>query len=146
MIGTNRMTAGFTLVELMVTVAVVAILATIAVESYSSYVRRANRTDATRTMMADAQSLQRCYSQNFTYTPAGGCPTPAGTSTSPGGFYASRIGTPSTSTYTIVATPLAMPQTKDSPCAQFTLKSDGSQSALNSAGSDATKTCWGSTN
>jgi type IV pilus assembly protein PilE len=137
---------GFSLIELMITVAIVAILAAIAVASYSSYVRKTNRTDATRVMLADAQSLQRCYSQNFTYTPAGGCPTPAGTTTSPRGFYSVTITTPTATSYTITATPVKVPQTKDTNCASFKLTSDGTQSSSNSGGTDSTATCWGSSN
>lgn len=139
--------SGFTLIETMIAVAIVGILAAIAVNSYSSYVRRTNRTDATRTMMQDAQSLQRCYSQNFTYLPAVPCATTAGTANSPSGYYSVTITIPATATsYTITATPIAAPQTKDTQCASFTLTSSGAQSALNSGGTDATKACWGSTN
>lgn len=140
------MLRGFSLIELMVTVAVVAILSALAVASYSRYVRRTNRTDATRTILADSQSLQRCYSQNFTYTPANGCPTPAGTTISPGGFYSITITIPSATAYTIAATPAVGPQTKDSQCARFTLASNGTQAAVDSGGADSTKTCWGATN
>lgn len=134
---------GFTLVELMITVAILALLMTIAIPSYSAFVRRSNRTDATRTMMQDAQSLQRCYSQNFTYTPAGGCPTPAGTTTSPDGLYSITIAIPSSTSYTITATPRAA-QLKDTPCVSFTLLSSGQQSAMDSGATDTTATCWGS--
>jgi type IV pilus assembly protein PilE len=138
--------SGFTLVESMVTVAIVAILATMAVSAYSGYVKRANRSDATRSLLLLAQSLQRCYSQNFTYTPAGGCPTPAGTTTSQGGFYSIVTAIPTATTYTIRATPLTSPQTTDSQCAQFLLTSAGAQSAQSAAAADTTKTCWGATN
>jgi type IV pilus assembly protein PilE len=138
--------SGFTLIELMITVAIVAILGTMAVSAYSSYVKRTNRSDATRSLLLIAQSLQRCYSQNFTYTPAGGCPTPAGTSNSQGGFYAILTAIPTATTYTIRATPLTSPQTTDSQCAQFLLTSAGVQSAQSSAAADTTKTCWGATN
>jgi|SRR3954454_6959988 type IV pilus assembly protein PilE len=137
---------GFTLVELMVTVAVVAILGTMAISAYSNYVMKTNRTDATRVMIADAQALQRCYSQNFTYTPSGGCPTPAGTTTSPRGLYSVTIATPTATTYTITATPASAPQTKDSSCVSFKLTSDGTQSSANAGGTDSTATCWGSAN
>jgi type IV pilus assembly protein PilE len=138
--------SGFTLIELMITVAVVGILAAVAYPSYLNFVRRANRSDATRSLLVIAQSLQRCYSQNFTYTPAGGCPTPAGTSASQGGFYSIVTAIPTATTYTIRATPLNPPQTTDSQCAQFLLTSAGAQSAQSSAAVDTTKACWGATN
>lgn len=138
--------AGFSLVELMVTVVIVAILGSMAVAAYSNYVMKTNRTDATRAMLSDAQALQRCYSQNFTYTPPGGCPTPAGTTASPRGLYAITIATPSATAYTITATPAKAPQIKDSACNSFKLTSDGTQSSTSSDGTDSTSICWGSSN
>jgi type IV pilus assembly protein PilE len=142
----NRSQAGFTLVELMVTVVIVAILGSMAVAAYSNYVMKTNRTDATRAMLQDAQSLQRCYSQNYTYTPTGGCPTPAGTTASARGLYSITVAMPSATAYTITATPVKAPQTKDAACNSFRLTSDGTQSSKNSGGTDSTATCWGSSN
>jgi type IV pilus assembly protein PilE len=138
-----RFSAGFSLIELMVAVSIVGILAAIAIPSYNSYVRRANRTDATNTMMQDAQALQRCYSQNFTYTPTTPCPTPAGPTTTPGGYYSITIAL-AAPTYTITATPIKSPQTLDTQCATFTLLSSGTHSSKNSGGTDTTVACWGS--
>ena len=53
---------GFTLIELMITVAVIGILAAIAYPSYTQYVQRANRAEARSLLMEDAQFLER----NFT--------------------------------------------------------------------------------
>ena len=142
----HRSQAGFTLVELMVPVVIVAILGSMAIAAYSNYVMKTNRTDATRAMLQDAQSLQRCYSQNYTYTPTGGCPNPAGTVASPRGLYSITIVTPTATTYSITATPAKAPQTKDVACTSFTLTSNGTQSSSNSGGTDSTSTCWGSSN
>ena len=148
-----RSAAGFTLIELVVTCGIVAILAAIAIPSYSSFVRSSHRTDATRTLMQEAQALQRCYSVNFTYvnntaaTPPTVCAASAsGTMVSPAGYYSIAIDIASASSYTLTATPAAgSPQNQDSACASFTLLSSGQQSALNSGGASNTQTCWGST-
>jgi type IV pilus assembly protein PilE len=134
---------GFTLIELMVTMAVFALIAGIAYPSYLSFVRKSNRTDATRTLQQDAQALQRCYSQNFTYLPAGGCPTPQGNSTSPNGYYTINIKIPDATDYIITATPLGG-QTADKLCTSLTLSSSGKQSSKDGSGNDTTGTCWGS--
>jgi type IV pilus assembly protein PilE len=146
-----RRVGGFTLVELMVTVGIIALLAAIAYPSYTSFVRRSNRTDATRVAMANAQALQRCYSQNFSYSNSATtpCSIVAGTTTSPSGYYSIVIAIPAAGvpapSYSIIATPLAgHPQTADIQCAQFSLLSTGLQTATNSGGTDTSQICWGS--
>lgn len=53
---------GFTLIELMITVAIIGILASIAYPSYMQYVQRANRAEARAMLLENAQFLER----NFT--------------------------------------------------------------------------------
>ena len=58
---------GFTLIELMIAVAIVAILAAIAYPSYQQYVLRTHRTDAQAELMRLSQQLQQYKLVNHTY-------------------------------------------------------------------------------
>lgn len=59
--------SGFTLIELMVTVAVIGILAAIAYPSYQEYVKRANRADAKAVLLETAQVLERNFTEANRY-------------------------------------------------------------------------------
>lgn len=66
-LGSSQSNAGFTLIELMITVAIIGILAAIAFPSYSSYVARARRADARTQLLQAAQFMQRFYAANDQY-------------------------------------------------------------------------------
>lgn len=63
----NRNTRGFTLIEIMIVVAIVAILAAVAYPSYQESVRRAARADAQSGMMEIAQNAERFFTQQNQY-------------------------------------------------------------------------------
>lgn len=63
-----RSDKGFTLIELMVVVAIIGILASIAYPSYVRYIERGQITEAKSALLAGAQNLERCYSINNSYT------------------------------------------------------------------------------
>ncbi|MCH7335854.1 prepilin-type N-terminal cleavage/methylation domain-containing protein [Acinetobacter sp. NIPH 2699] len=62
-----KKTQGFTLIELMIVVAIIGILAAIAYPSYQEHVRKTKRTDAQADMIELASRLQRYKIANFTF-------------------------------------------------------------------------------
>jgi len=121
---------GFTLIELMVVVAIVAIIVAIALPSYSRQVEKTRRADAQSALLDAAQALERCFTRNNAYN-APACSVPT---TSPDGFYTITL-TATPSTFNLTAT-----ATGSDACSPFTLDHLG---VRNSGGSEADR-CWGS--
>jgi type IV pilus assembly protein PilE len=139
--------AGVTLMELMIVVVIVGILAAIAYPSYTQFVMQTNRTDATKTMQLAAQSMERCYSVNFTYVGCNVGPIPVVDTSAintPNGFYTITFAIPDAQDYTLTAVAIKAPQTADSQCVQFTLSSNGQVAAQDNAANNTTQSCWGS--
>src|SRR3954471_12224948 len=65
---------GFTLLELMVTLAIISILAAIAIPSYSEYVRRSRITEAFATLSGMRVKMEQYFQDNRTYLLACGAP------------------------------------------------------------------------
>lgn len=78
----NTLQHGFTLIELMVTVAIITILATIALPAYKDYVTRSRLSEATSALSAKRVQLEQFYDNNRTYVNAPGCNNDSSTSNS----------------------------------------------------------------
>jgi type IV pilus assembly protein PilE len=128
--------AGFTLIELMATVAIAALLATIALPSYEGYLQRTRRADAKTFLSGMAQQLERCFTRFGSYNHAN-CGVGAGPFTSPEGRYHVSISNRTSTSFTLIATPRGA-QARDSQCTSFTLDHLGQASASGRLGND----CW----
>jgi type IV pilus assembly protein PilE len=138
---------GFTLIELMITVAIVAILATIASVSYNSQVQKSRRTDARSAVLDLAGREEKLFSTTNAYS---GLPTGipsdlgyagAAWPVNVGSNYYSvsvAVGNPPT-TYVITATAINS-QASDGQCLTLFVDQTGLQS---STGTAPAATCWG---
>ena len=143
---------GFTLIELMVVVAIAAMLATIMTSSYQSQVRKSRRTEARMAALDLASREERFLSTANTYTKtttdvgySGPFPVTVGA-----GYYTLTISTPdpvfvaaggNTPSYIITATATGQ-QLKDTQCRNFMVTQLGTQTATDAGGADSTATCW----
>lgn len=93
---------GFTLIELMIVVAIIGILASIAIPSYREYVQRARAADATGTLADMRIKMEQCFQDNRSYALcAAQCNAPIGADTVHFNFSCSAG--PAATTYTLFA-------------------------------------------
>ena len=96
---------GFTLIELMITVAIIGILASIAIPQYADYVIRAKLQEGTSALAAGRIKLEQFYLDNKAYNVVGGpCPTAGASWPAATTNFTYNCTAPTTTTYTITAT------------------------------------------
>lgn len=132
----RKLQPGFTLLELVITIAIIGILAAIAIPSYTAYYQRSRRADAFQAIDTTQALLEKNYAANFTYASA------TFPSTSPQGYYQISIPASSTTSYTITATATASgTQANDSQCYNLSMDQTGNKTSTTAAGV-ATSGCW----
>ena len=135
---------GFTLIELMVVIAIVSILAAIALPSYLDYIRKSRRADGISALMAIHLNQQKWRANHTTYTSTLSDVWESGTTNSSDGHYTlstAADGTNPETKYTITAAPQG-DQTND-PCVNFVLTVAGGTATKTISGSALTADrCW----
>lgn len=145
-VGNRWRSVGFTLIELMVVVAIVAILTAIALPSYTSYILKARRVTAEGCLSQYANYMERYYTTNLRYDqdssgaantlPSFDCSGAQQT----GAYYGYSLSGLSSTAYTVQASPMAgTSQARDTLCGTLTLNQAGAHTI---SGSGALGQCW----
>lgn len=141
---------GFTLIELMVVVAIIGVIAGIAYPSYLKSMQKGRRAEAKSELTRLSQALERCYSSYGTYKNAS-CSTVedssgnflSGLQSSPNKYYNMTASVLSGTAYTLTATAVSTgPQAKDTGCTIMNLDSTGKRTSGSTTATSDTGNCW----
>ena len=129
---------GFTLLEMLIDVAIAGILASVAYPQYTEYVKRAARSDAMVLLLDAANKQEQYYADNRSY--ADDLSLINVPSTSENGYFTITVEVPDTGTsFKITATAASGAVAGDTACSTFTITDTG---VKGSTGISDTDDCW----
>jgi len=140
----RRQSNGFTLLELMIVVAIVAILAGIAYASYQDQIIKSRRAAAANCLQERAQFMERYYTTHLTYNNPNNPPVIAQCDAEVSPHYQvgfSAAPTPKAFTLQAVPVPGSAQERRDTKCGTLTLASTGTRGVSGTAASTPSE-CW----
>ncbi|MDH3608261.1 MAG: type IV pilin protein [Gammaproteobacteria bacterium] len=129
---------GFSLIELMITVAVLGIIVAIGYPAYTDQMRKTRRADAKSAIMDAASKMERFYTQFGRYSAT--IANVGISATSPENFYsiAATVTNPNSQTFTLTATRAG--QQAGDKCGNYTINQAQNRSVT--GGSLTSQQCW----
>ncbi len=134
----QKKSKGFTLIEVIITVAIVAILGSIAFSSYKNQADKARLADGKALLNNLAQQLERCYTRFGRYNNANCTVANGDNFNSEDNFYRVAVAGITQTTYSLTAIPQGV-QANEEFCVNLTLNQAGQQTF---SGPGAVSQCW----
>ncbi|VVO52303.1 hypothetical protein PS838_00355 [Pseudomonas fluorescens] len=131
----RRSNRGFTLIEIMIVIAIIGIVITIGYPSLTEYVKKGRRTEVAGLLSEQAQILERFYSKSNVYTGATGL--------SAGNDFYTITPALTDQAFKLTAVRKGGSAMATDKCGDFTITNTGVRSMENAAAGVTTKDCWG---